>query len=145
MKLIEAEWGYDGSQVTFHFVADGRVDFRELVRETAASCTRGCRCTRSGRGTRPNSSPASAPAGVPTCCSTFLREFAPVSIRMVKDQSLAMNPSKFTGLCGKLMCCLRYEQDPDDPAKAALPQAGMVVMTPWAGPKWRRPTPCARC
>ena len=130
MKLIEAEWGYDGSQITFHFVADGRVDFRELVRETAGVLHTRVQMHQVGARDEAKLFPGIGPCGRPTCCSTFLREFAPVSIKMVKDQSLAMNPAKFTGLCGKLMCCLRYEQDPDDPARAALPQAGMVVMTP---------------
>ena len=123
MKLIEAEWGYDGSQVTFHFVADGRVDFRELVRETAGVLHTRVQMHQVGARDEAKLFPGIGPCGRPTCCSTFLREFAPVSIKMVKDQSLAMNPAKFTGLCGKLMCCLRYEQEGDDPAKAALPQA----------------------
>ena len=129
MKLIEAEWAYDGSQVTFHFVADGRVDFRELVRETAGVLHARVQMHQVGSRDEAKLFPGIGPCGRPTCCSTFLREFAPVSIRMVKNQSLAMNPSKFTGLCGKLMCCLRYEQD-EDPARPALPQVGMVVMTP---------------
>ena len=130
MKLIEADWAYDGSQVTFHFVADGRVDFRELVRETAGVLHARVQMHQVGARDEAKLFPGIGPCGRPTCCSTFLREFAPVSIKMVKDQSLAMNPSKFTGLCGKLMCCLRYEQDTDDSSRPPLPEAGMVVMTP---------------
>ena len=74
--------------------------------------------------------PGIGPCGRPTCCSTFLREFQPVSMKMVKNQNLVLNPAKFSGLCGKLMCCLRYEQDGDEPGRPKLPQAGMVVMTP---------------
>ena len=129
MKLIECEWAYDGSQVTFHFAAEGRVDFRELVRHTASVLHARVLMHQVGARDEAKLFPAIGPCGRPTCCTTFLREFAPVSIKMVKDQSLAMNPSKFTGLCGKLMCCLRYEQD-EDTERPPLPQPGMVVMTP---------------
>ncbi|MBV9852349.1 MAG: stage 0 sporulation protein [Armatimonadetes bacterium] len=130
MKLIEAEWAYDGSQVTFHFVADGRVDFRDLVREMAHALRTRVQMHQVGARDEAKLYPGIGPCGRPTCCSTFLREFAPVSIKMVRGQSLAMNPSKFTGLCGKLMCCLRYEHDEANPSRPALPQPGMVVMTP---------------
>jgi cell fate regulator YaaT (PSP1 superfamily) len=130
MKLIECDWTQDGSQVTFQFAAEGRVDFRELVRLTAGALHARVLLHQVGARDEAKVFPGIGPCGRPTCCSTFLREFAPVSIRMVKGQSLAMNPSKFTGLCGKLMCCLRYEQDTDDPARPPLPQPGMVVMTP---------------
>lgn len=129
MKLIECEWAFDGSQVTFHFAAEGRVDFRELVRQTASVLHARVQMHQVGARDEAKLFPAIGPCGRPTCCTTFLREFAPVSIKMVKDQSLAMNPSKFTGLCGKLMCCLRYEQD-EDTERPPLPQPGMVVMTP---------------
>ncbi len=130
MKLVECDWAHDGAQVTFHFAAEGRVDFRELVRLTAAALHTRVLLHQVGARDEAKVYPGIGPCGRPTCCSTFLREFAPVSIKMVKGQSLAMNPSKFTGLCGKLMCCLRYEQDTDDPARPPMPQAGMVVMTP---------------
>ncbi len=130
MKLIEAEWAFDGSQVTFHFGAEGRVDFRELVREVAGALHTRVQMHQVGARDHAKVFPGIGPCGRPTCCSTFLREFAPVSIKMAKDQNLVQNPSKFTGLCGKLMCCLRYEQDEDVPGRPKLPQAGMVVMTP---------------
>ncbi len=130
MKLIEAEWAFDGSQVTFHFVSEGRVDFRELVRELAAVLHTRVQMHQVGGRDEAKMFPGIGPCGRPTCCSTFLREFAPVSIKMVKDQNLAQNPSKFAGLCGKLMCCLRYEQDEEPTQQPVLPQVNMVVMTP---------------
>lgn len=130
MKLIEAEWAFDGAQVTFHFTAEGRVDFRTLVREVAAVLHTRVQMHQVGARDHARIFPGIGPCGRPTCCSTFLREFQPVSMRMVKNQNLVLNPSKFSGLCGKLMCCLRYEQEGDEPGRPAMPQAGMVVMTP---------------
>jgi len=130
MKLIEAEWAFDGLQVTFHFTAEGRVDFRELVRETAAALHTRVQMHQVGPRDHARIFPGIGPCGRPTCCSTFLREFQPVSMKMVKNQNLVLNPAKFSGLCGKLMCCLRYEQDDAEPGRPSLPEAGMVVMTP---------------
>ncbi len=130
MKLIEAEWAFEGAQVTFHFTAEGRVDFRELVREVAAVLHTRVQMHQVGARDHARIFPGIGPCGRPTCCSTFLREFQPVSMKMVKNQNLVLNPAKFSGLCGKLMCCLRYEQEGDEPGRPALPQAGMVVMTP---------------
>lgn len=129
MKLIEAEWAFDGLQVTFHFTAEGRVDFRELVREVAAVLHTRVQMHQVGARDHARIFPGIGPCGRPTCCSTFLREFQPVSMKMVKNQNLVLNPAKFSGLCGKLMCCLRYEQE-DDAQRPGLPEAGMVVMTP---------------
>ena len=130
MKLIEAEWAFDGAQVTFHFVAEGRVDFRALVREIASVLHTRVQMHQVGTREQAKTFPGIGPCGRPTCCSTFLREFETVSIKMVKDQHLAQNPSKFAGLCGKLMCCLRYEQEDGPEGKPHLPEEGMVVMTP---------------
>ena len=130
MKLIEAEWAFDGSQVTFHFTAEGRVDFRELVRETAAVLHTRVQMHQVGPRDHARIFPGVGPCGRPTCCSTFLREFQPVSMKMVKNQNLVLNPAKFSGLCGKLMCCLRYEQEGPELNKPAMPEIGMVVMTP---------------
>lgn len=129
MKLIEAEWAFDDSQATFHFTAEGRVDFRELVREVAHVLHTRVQMHQVGARDHAKLLPAFGPCGRPTCCSTFLTEFAPVSIKMVKDQHLTGNPSKVTGLCGKLMCCLRYEQE-DERGRTQLPKPDMVVMTP---------------
>ncbi len=130
MKLIEAEWAFDGAQVTFHFTAEGRVDFRELVREVAVALHVRVQMHQVGARDHARIFPGIGPCGRPTCCSTFLREFQPVSMKMVKNQNLVLNPAKFSGLCGKLMCCLRYEQETDEPGRVALPEPGMVVMTP---------------
>jgi cell fate regulator YaaT (PSP1 superfamily) len=131
MKLIETEWAFDGSQVTFHFVAEARVDFRELVREIAAVLHTRVQMHQIGPRDHAKVFPGIGPCGRPTCCSTFLREFKPVSMKMARGQHLTLNPSKFSGLCGKLMCCLRYEQvDDEDEGRRNLPNEGMVVMTP---------------
>ena len=130
MKLIEAEWAFDGSQVIFHFTAEGRVDFRELVRETAAILHTRVQMHQVGPRDHARIFPGIGPCGRPTCCSTFLREFQPVSMKMVKNQNLVLNPAKFSGLCGKLMCCLRYEQEEAEPGRPMMPEVGMVVMTP---------------
>ncbi len=122
MKLIEAEWAFEGAQVTFHFTAEGRVDFRELVREVAAVLHTRVQMHQVGARDHARIFPGIGPCGRPTCCSTFLREFQPVSMKMVKNQNLVLNPSKFSGLCGKLMCCLRYEQEGDEPGRPACPR-----------------------
>lgn len=129
MKLIEAEWAFDGAQVTLHFTAEGRVDFRALVREVASALHTRVLMHQVGARDHARIFPGIGPCGRPTCCSTFLREFQPVSMKMVKNQNLVLNPSKFSGLCGKLMCCLRYELE-EDGGQTNLPAPGMVVMTP---------------
>jgi cell fate regulator YaaT (PSP1 superfamily) len=105
------------------------VDFRELVREAAAVLHTRVQMHQVGARDHARIFPGIGPCGRPTCCSTFLREFQPVSMKMVKNQNLVLNPAKFSGLCGKLMCCLRYEQEGDE-TRPAMPQIGMVVMTP---------------
>jgi cell fate regulator YaaT (PSP1 superfamily) len=130
MKLIEAEWAFDDSQVTFHFVAEGRIDFRELVREVASVLHTRVLMHQVGPREHAKVVTGIGPCGRPTCCSTFLREFEPVSMKMAKGQNLTLNPTKFSGLCGKLMCCLRYEYGDQENDHPNLPQIGMVVMTP---------------
>ena len=130
MKLIEADQSFDGSQVTFHFVAEGRIDFRELVREIASVLHTRVQMHQVGARDHARVVSGVGPCGRPTCCSTFLREFEPVSMKMVKGQNLTLNPSRYSGLCGKLMCCLRYEHDMAEHQTPTLPTAGMVVMTP---------------
>lgn len=130
MKLIEAEWAFDDSQVTFHFVAEGRIDFRELVREVAGVLHTRVLMHQVGPREHAKVITGIGPCGRPTCCSTFLREFEPVSMKMAKGQNLTLNPTKFSGLCGKLMCCLRYEFGEEDNGRPNMPQVGMVVMTP---------------
>ena len=110
MKLTRVEQLFDGSRLIFYFTAEGRVDFRELVRELAgASSTRGSRCGRSASATRRKMLGGYGSCGRPLCCTTWLQTFEPVSIKMAKQQELSLNPSKLSGLCGRLKCCLRYE------------------------------------
>src|SRR5579862_8054679 len=126
MKLIETECAEDGRRVTYHFAAEGRIDFRELVRDLAEEMRAHVMMHQVGPRDHARVIPAYGPCGRPTCCSTFLREFEQVTVRMVKDQDLSLNPGKYSGLCGKLMCCLRYEHDAYKDARLRLPSVGMV-------------------
>lgn len=130
MKLLQAEYTFDGSQVTVYFAAENRVDFRELVKDLAGLLR--CRVMLHQVGARDQAKMIGGvgPCGRTLCCATFLTEFAPVSMKMAKDQSLFLNPVKFSGVCGKLMCCLKYEHDLYVEAKQKLPAIGDTVMTP---------------
>lgn len=130
MRVVDAEVALDGQQVTFYFVADTRVDFRLLVKEVAAKLRMRVHLHQVGSRDHAKALGGYGPCGRPLCCTTFLRDFAPVSMKMAKDQSLFLNPSKFSGVCGKLMCCLRYEHEVYVEAKERMPQAGMSVSTP---------------
>ena len=129
MKLLQAEYSFDGMQVTVYFAADARVDFRELVREVAAQLR--CKVQLHQVGPRDQSKMIGGvgPCGLTLCCATFLTDFAPISMKMAKDQSLFLNPVKFSGVCGKLMCCLRYEHDTNVEVKKRVPQIGEIVMS----------------
>ncbi len=111
MKLLSAELSYDGFQVVISFIAESRVDFRELVRDLAGQLR--CRVQLYQVGARDQARMVGGygTCGREFCCRAFLTDFAPISMRMAKDQSLFLNPAKFSGACGKLMCCLRYEHD----------------------------------
>jgi cell fate regulator YaaT (PSP1 superfamily) len=135
MKLVETECAEDERRVTYHFAAEGRIDFRELVRDLAEEMHSHVMMHQVGPRDHARLIPAYGPCGRPTCCSTFLREFDQVTVRMVKDQDLSLNPGKYSGLCGKLMCCLRYEHDMYKDARLRLPSAGMVVMTSYGRAK----------
>jgi len=130
MKLLQAEYNFDSTQVTIYFAAEARVDFRELVRDVAGQLR--CKVQLHQVGARDQSKMIGGigPCGLTLCCSTFLTEFAPISMKMAKDQSLFLNPVKFSGVCGKLMCCLRYEHDTYVEAKKRLPLIGEIVMSP---------------
>lgn len=130
MKITDVEAAFDGSGVTFYFVADIRIDFRQLVKETAAAIKMRVHLHQVGSRDHAQALGGYGPCGRPLCCTTFLRDFAPVSMKMAKDQSLFLNPSKFSGVCGKLMCCLRYEHDVYVEAKEKLPHIGMTVSLP---------------
>lgn len=130
MRLLQAEYSFDGTQVTIYFSSEGRVDFRDLVREVSAILQ--CKVMLYQVGARDQAKMVGGigPCGLTLCCATFLTDFAPVSMKMAKDQSLFLNPVKFSGVCGKLMCCLRYEHDTYVEAKKRLPQIGEVVRSP---------------
>jgi cell fate regulator YaaT (PSP1 superfamily) len=130
MKLVEAEPTWDGHQITLYFVADARVDFRQLVKDAAAQLKTRVHLHQVGARDHAKALGGYGPCGRPLCCTTFLQDFAPVSMKMAKDQSLYLNPSKFSGVCGKLMCCLRYEHDTYLEAKDSLPSVGMTVTLP---------------
>lgn len=130
MKLLQAEYCFDGSQVTVYFAAEARVDFRELVREVAAQLRCKVQLHQVGPRDQAKMIGGIGPCGLTLCCATFLTDFAPISMKMAKDQSLFLNPVKFSGVCGKLMCCLRYEHDTYVEAKKRLPQIGEIVMSP---------------
>ncbi|NPV53585.1 MAG: stage 0 sporulation family protein [Firmicutes bacterium] len=111
MKLIDVECSFDNSKITFYFTADGRVDFRELVKDLASVFRTRIELRQIGVRDEAKMLGGLGPCGRPLCCATFLGDFEPVSIRMAKDQNLSLNPSKISGICGRLMCCLKYESD----------------------------------
>ncbi len=130
MRVLQAEYNFDSSQITVYFSAESRVDFRDLVKDLAANLRCKVQLHQVGARDQAKMIGGVGPCGLTLCCSTFLTEFAPVSMKMAKDQSLFLNPVKFSGVCGKLMCCLRYEHENYVEAKTRLPQIGDLVMTP---------------
>jgi len=117
MTLVDVEYTFDNSKIIFYFTAEGRVDFRELVRDLASVFRTRIELRQIGVRDEAKMLGGIGPCGRELCCCTFLGEFAPVSIRMAKDQNLSLNPSKISGLCGRLMCCLRFEQETYEAAK----------------------------
>jgi len=109
MKLVDIEVAFDGSKMLFYFTADGRVDFRELVKDLAAVFKTRIELRQIGVRDEAKMIGGLGPCGRMLCCATFLGDFAPVSIKMAKEQNLSLNPAKISGVCGRLMCCLRYE------------------------------------
>ena len=130
MKLIDAEYCFDGSQVTFFFSAESRVDFRDLVKDLAGALRTKVQLHQVGVRDEAKLFGGLGPCGRALCCSTFMSDFEPVSMKMAKEQSLFLNPLKFSGTCGKLMCCLKYEYANYKEAKSRLPSTGMMVETP---------------
>jgi cell fate regulator YaaT (PSP1 superfamily) len=127
MKLLEAEYAFDGSQVTFSFSADGRIDFRELVKDVAGVLKTKVQLHQIGVRDEAKLIGGYGTCGRPLCCSTFLSAFDPISMKMAKDQSLFLNPAKFSGCCGKLMCCLRYEHEFYKESQKCLPSVGAIL------------------
>ncbi|MEH7222904.1 stage 0 sporulation family protein [Bacillus sp. JJ1566] len=129
MKLVDVEYTFDRNKVIFYFTADGRVDFRELVKDLAAIFRTRIELRQIGVRDEAKMLGGIGPCGRMLCCSTFLGDFEPVSIKMAKDQNLSLNPTKISGLCGRLMCCLKYENDEYESAKEQLPDLGDVIET----------------
>lgn len=130
MRVLLAEYVFDGSQVTIYFSAENRVDFRDLVKDLAGLLRCKVQLYQVGARDQAKIVGGVGSCGLCLCCSTFLTEFAPVSMKMAKDQSLFLNPVKFSGVCGKLMCCLRYEHEQYVETRRRLPQIGQTVTTP---------------
>lgn len=130
MKLVDVEYTFDRNKIIFYFTADGRVDFRELVRDLAAVFRTRIELRQIGVRDEAKLLGGIGPCGRILCCSSFLGDFEPVSIKMAKDQSLSLNPAKISGLCGRLMCCLKFENDSYDEAKVVIPDIGEKVHTP---------------
>lgn len=130
MKLVDVEYTFDVSKIIFYFTAEGRVDFRELVRDLAAIFKTRIELRQIGVRDEAKMLGGIGSCGRPLCCATFLGEFEPVSIRMAKDQNLSLNPAKISGICGRLMCCLKFENEVYQKAKEVVPSVGTEVNTP---------------
>lgn len=130
MKLVDVEYTFDGSKILFYFTADGRIDFRELVKDLASVFRTRIELRQIGVRDESKSIGSIGICGRSLCCSKFLGEFAPVSIKMAKEQGLSLNPSKISGACGRLMCCLKYEQDVYEELLRETPRQGSIVKTP---------------
>ena len=129
MKLISVEYTFDGSKILFSFTAEGRVDFRELVKDLASVFKTRIELRQIGVRDETKMIGGLGPCGRPACCSVFLGDFQPVSIKMAKEQNLSLSPTKISGLCGRLMCCLNYEQAYYEELRTILPRVGAEVKT----------------
>ncbi|MBR6748079.1 MAG: stage 0 sporulation family protein [Clostridia bacterium] len=130
MKLIEAEYTFDGSKILFYFAAEGRVDFRELVKDLASVFRMRIELRQIGVRDEAKLCGGLGICGRPFCCTSFLDEFQPVSIKMAKEQNLSLNPTKISGTCGSLMCCLKYEQEAYEDLNRTTPRVDSTVKTP---------------
>ena len=130
MKLVRVECSFDGSKILFFFTADGRVDFRELVKDLAGVFRARIELRQIGVRDEAKMIGGLGICGRPFCCAQFMDEFLPVSIKMAKTQSLSLNPTKISGTCGRLMCCLKYEQDAYEDAVKRMPKNDSFVLTP---------------
>lgn len=129
MKLVDVEYTFDRNKIIFYFTAEGRVDFRELVKDLAGVFRTRIELRQIGVRDEAKMLGGIGPCGRILCCSSFLGDFEPVSIKMAKDQNLSLNPTKISGLCGRLMCCLKYEHDNYESAKDDVPRVGNDVIT----------------
>ena len=130
MHLVDVEYTFDGNKILFYFTADGRVDFRELVKDLAGVFRTRIELRQIGVRDESKMLGGLGICGRPFCCSTFLGDFQPVSIKMAKEQNLSLNPTKISGTCGRLMCCLKYEQAAYEDLIRTTPKVGAAVVTP---------------
>ena len=130
MKLVGVEYSFDGARIVFSFTADGRVDFRELVKDLAAHFHTRIELRQIGVRDEAKLLGGIGICGLPYCCKRFLNDFQTVSIKMAKEQGLSLNPTKVSGSCGRLMCCLKYEQEAYEALRAETPRVGSTVKTP---------------
>ena len=129
MKLVEAEYTFDNNKLLFYFTADGRIDFRELVKDLAAVFKTRIELRQIGVRDETKILGGDGICGRPLCCHSYLSEFIPVSIKMAKEQNLSLNPTKISGVCGRLMCCLKYEEETYEDLNSHLPSVGDYVTT----------------
>jgi len=129
MKLIDSEYTFDNNKVLFYFTADGRIDFRELVKDLASVFKTRIELRQIGVRDETKVVGGIGICGRPLCCHTHLSEFAPVSIKMAKEQNLSLNPTKISGVCGRLMCCLKHEEEAYEELNSKLPNVGDYVTT----------------
>jgi len=130
MKLVEVEYTFDASKILFYFTADGRIDFRDLVKDLARIFRTRIELRQIGVRDEAKMLGGLGICGKPFCCSTFLGDFQPVSIKMAKEQGLSLNPVKISGTCGRLMCCLKYEQEAYEDLLKKTPKVGAIVDCP---------------
>ncbi len=130
MKLVDVEYTFDNSKILFYFTADGRVDFRELVKDLAYVFRTRIELRQIGVRDEAKMLGGLGICGRPFCCNSFLGEFQPVSIKMAKEQGMSLNPVKISGTCGRLMCCLKYEQEAYSDLLKTTPKTGAIVQTP---------------
>ncbi len=129
MNLVDVEYTFDGNKILFYFTADGRIDFRELVKDLAGVFRTRIELRQIGVRDESKMLGGLGVCGRPFCCNTFLGDFQPVSIKMAKEQNLSLNPTKISGTCGRLMCCLKYEQDAYESLLKITPKNGALVQT----------------
>jgi cell fate regulator YaaT (PSP1 superfamily) len=130
MKLVDAEYTFDGSRLTFYFTADERVDFRALVRDLSSTFRTRIELRQIGARDQAKLQSGVGPCGKTLCCSSWISDFGVVSIKMAKEQDLPLNPAKISGVCGRLLCCLSYENDNYIQAKQTMPPVGSYLDTP---------------
>ncbi len=130
MKLVSVEYAFDNSKILFFFTANGRVDFRSLVKDLASIFKMRIELRQIGVRDEAKMLGGLGPCGRPICCGSFLDQFQPVSIKMAKEQNLSLNPTKISGVCGRLMCCLKYEQEHYEMTRKKMPKIGKEIITP---------------